>query len=149
MDLKTKKRIAARILKCGIDKVWMDPERLGEIKESITRRDVRNLISQGIIQNVHEVGTSKSRSRIRKLQRKKGRQKGAGSKQGTRHARLSKKQRWIARIRIQRRFLKHLRDKGAINKKTYHLFYKKSKGGFFRSKRHIKVYIEEHGLIKK
>ena len=64
-------------------------------------------------------------------------------------ARLPRKKRWINRIRVQREFLSHLKGKGAIDRKAYRDIYLKSKGGFFRSKRHIKVYIEEHGLGKK
>jgi len=45
--------------------------------------------------------------------------------------------------------LKDLRDKDLVTKKDYHELYLKSKGGFFRSKRHIKLYLEEHRLIKR
>ena len=88
-------------------------------------------------------------SRKTALQKRKGKRKGAGSKKGKKTARLSKKDAWTGRIRIQRRFLKELRDKGIITKNDYHSLYLKSKGGFFRSKRHIKLYIEERGLVKK
>ena len=36
-----------------------------------------------------------------------------------------------------------------IEKKTYQKLYLKAKGGFFRNKRHIKLYLEEYGLLKK
>ena len=55
----------------------------------------------------------------------------------------------MSRIRVQRKFLRNLRAKGVIGKSTYQNIYLKSKGGFYRSKKHIKVYIEERGLGKK
>ncbi len=36
-DLKNQKRLAADILKCGENRVWIDPERGDEVKSSITR----------------------------------------------------------------------------------------------------------------
>ena len=35
-----------------------------------------------------------------------------------------------------------------IDKKTFNDLYRKSKGGFFRSKGHIIVYLEEKGILK-
>ena len=143
------KRLAAQILKCSGKRIWLDSNRLEDIKESITNFDIKNLINQGIIKRKPKVGISGFRIRKKKLQKRKGRQKGLGSRKGKKTARLSKKAGWIARIRIQRIFLKHLKEKDLINKTTYRDIYLKSKGGFFRSKRHMKVYIEEHGLSKK
>ena len=68
---------------------------------------------------------------------------------GGKNSRLTKKDKWVSRIRVQRKFLRNLRAKGVIGKSTYQNIYLKSKGGFFRSKKHIKVYIEERGLGKK
>ena len=42
-----------------------------------------------------------------------------------------------------------LRENNAITKSDYRELYLKSKGGFFRSKRHLKMFIEEKGMIKK
>ena len=81
--------------------------------------------------------------------KRKGKRTGAGSRKGKKTARLSKKDAWMNKVRLQRKFLKELRDKELITKSDYHSLYQKSKGGFFRSKRHIKLYIDEHRLIKK
>ena len=56
---------------------------------------------------------------------------------------------WISKIRAQRKFLKNLRERRLIDKKTYRRLYRLSKGGFFRSIAHLKLYIKEHKLIKK
>ena len=59
-----------------------------------------------------------------------------------------KKRTWINKIRKQREFIKKLLDKELINKKLYRELYLKSKGNFFRSQRHIKLYLEEKGILK-
>ena len=149
MKLIMQKRLAAQILKCSKNGIWLDPNKLGEIKEAITKLDIKNLIRNNTIRKKLSTGVSKFRLRRKKIQKSKGRQKGLGSRKGSKKARLSKKERWINKIRPQRKFLKILKEKEVINPKTYQDIYLKSKGGFSRSKRHIKGYIEEHGLIKK
>jgi len=149
LKLEVQKRLAATIMKCSAKKVWADPKNMSEIKEAITKIDIKSLIKKGLIKRKPDIGISKFRARKIKTQKSKGKQKGAGSRKGKRTARLNKKEAWIGKIRIQRQFLKDLRDKELINTKTYRELYLKSKGGFFRSKRHIKLYLEEHNIIKK
>jgi hypothetical protein len=47
-------------------------------------------------------------------------------------------------VRVQREFIKLLLSKNIITRQAYRGLYLKSKGGYFRSKRHIKLYLEEH-----
>lgn len=140
------KRLAAAILKCSPKRVKLDTEKLKEIKEAITKEDVRQLVKEGNIWKKHKKGISKARHRKIISQKRKGRRKGWGSAKGKKTSRLSKKDAWMSRIRAQRKFLKMLKGKNAIEKRTYRELYLKSKGGFFRSKRHIELYIEEHKL---
>ncbi|MBS3132301.1 50S ribosomal protein L19e [Candidatus Woesearchaeota archaeon] len=149
MNLSTQKRLAAEILKCGGGRVILDQNSLEEIKEAITKADIRGLISRGVIRKVHSAGVSRARANKAKIQRRKGRQKGYGSRKGKSSARLPRKEVWMAGIRVQREFLSVLKEKGAIGNDAYRNLYLKSKGGFFRSKRHIKLYIQEQGLLKK
>ncbi|MBC7219095.1 MAG: 50S ribosomal protein L19e, partial [Hadesarchaea archaeon] len=46
MKLDTKKRLAAKILKVGVNRVWIDPSRLGDVSAAITREDIKRLIKQ-------------------------------------------------------------------------------------------------------
>ena len=69
MELKIQKRLAAQILKCGPGRVWFDSNNLDEIKESITKLDLKNLIRQGIIKRKPAVGVSKVRARKIKLKK--------------------------------------------------------------------------------
>lgn len=145
MKVDTQKRIVADMFGVGRGRVWIDPNRLSEIKESITKADIKSLISDNAIKVKPVKGSSKFRIRKNKEQKRKGRQKGVGSKKGKQR---KGKREWINKIRIQRRFLKELRAKDIINKKIYRNLYLKAKGGFFRSKRHIKLYLTEHRLGK-
>ena len=142
------KRLAAGIFKCSPSKVSFNPEKLSEIKEAITTQDVKTLISDGIIKRVRSNEQSRSRARFRASQRSKGRQRGPGSRKGRASARLSGKSKWMGRIRLQRAFLSELKAAKAISQSTYRDLYMKSKGGFFRSKRHMELYITERGLKK-
>jgi len=133
--------MAASILKCGINRVWMDPDRAEDATEAVTRNDIRGLINSGVIKALRKKGISKGRIRKRKMQKKKGRRKGIGSRGGTTYARLPKKRRWIQKIRPQRKMLKELRDKGEIDKKTYRKLYRHASGGMFKSKAHLKSHL--------
>ena len=149
MKFTVQKRLAASVLGCSADKVWFDNSQLEKIKEAITRADVRSLINSGLIQRKADKGISRGRARKRHTQKQKGRQKGQGKRKGKKTARAPKKRNWINKVRTQRNFLKDLKEHANITNTVYRSLYSKSKGGFFRSKRHIKLYLEEHKLFKK
>ncbi len=149
MELKLQKRLAAEVLKCSPKRVIFDSEQLTEIKEGITKGDIRSLVKKGAMKKVQIAGISRSRAKERQQQRKKGRQRGYGSRKGTKNARLSQKWQWINRIRVQREFLKELRNKQHVGAGAYHMLYRKAKGGFFRSLRHLRIYMSENKLFGK
>jgi len=149
MKLTNQKRLAASALKASEKRIWLDQSGLTEIKEAITKADIKSLINKGVIGAKPKRGISKARTRQRKTQKSKGRQKGSGTKKGKKTARLPQKLRWMKKIRIQRIFLKELKTKELITTKTFNILYKKSKGNFFRSVRHMKLYLGEHELVNK
>jgi len=149
MRFKIQKRLAARVLKSTEKNIKFDSDRLDEIKDAITKADIKSLIKDKAIKAKKRVGISSFRTRKIQKQKSKGRRRGPGSKKSGVNARITKKRRWINHVRVQRKFLRNLRDKSAIDKSSYRSLYMKSKGGFFRSKRHLKMYIEERGFIKK
>ncbi len=148
MKLKTQKRLAAGVLKCSPKRVIFDTERLDEIKEAITKTDIKILVSDKGIKKADEKGISRGRARKAHEQKKKGRRRGLGSRKGKYKARMPKKRRWINTIRIQRRLLKELRDKKMLSTNDYRKSYRKAKGGFFRNLAHVKLYLNENKLIK-
>jgi len=38
MDLRNQRRLAAEILKCGENRVWIDPEEVEEVEKAVTRK---------------------------------------------------------------------------------------------------------------
>ncbi|MBI2656875.1 50S ribosomal protein L19e [Candidatus Woesearchaeota archaeon] len=147
--LDVQRRLAAQILKCGRNRIRFDADRLDDIKEAITKTDVRSLIGNGTISKKRQLSTSRFWARSRKKQKSHGKQKGFGSRKGKKTARLNPKRAWMNKIRLQRSFIKSLRDKDAVTITGYHELYMKSKGGFFRSLKHLKLYASERSLIKK
>ena len=149
MDLKNQKRIAAKVLKSGRSRVYFDPERLSDISEALTKADIRSLVSDGAIRAKPVSSNSRGRARRIASQKRKGRRKGPGSRKGASGTRMPRKRLWVTRIRVQREFIKMLKEKKLLNPKSYRNLYNMAKSGLFRSKRHIKLYIDEQKLIEK
>ena len=148
MKLTLQKRLAATLKKASKKRVHFDPEALSDLKEAITKNDTRALLKDGTITISQKKGVSRARANKKATQRRKGLQKGAGKRKGSANARTSEKLVWMRRMRNQRAFLKELKVKNKISSETFTSLYLKSKGGFFRSKTHIKLYVDEHGLIQ-
>ncbi len=148
MDVSFQRRLAAEVLGVGVHRVWVDPNHIKEVAQAMTKDDIRELIKKGYIKALPEEGTSRHRARHRHEQRKKGRQRGHGSRKGKKTARNDPKREWINRIRALRKLLRILRDKGIIDRKLYRKAYRLAKGGFFRSKRHLLMWLKEQGVEK-
>jgi len=146
MQLTNQKRLAAKILKCGENRVWVNPDYIDEIASSVQADDIREFIEEGLIRAKAIKGTSRVRARTRLEQRRKGRQKGQGKRMGTSNARNPRKIRWMRTIRSQRRALKDLRDEEQINKSEYRRYYLKAKGGSYRSIAHMRSQMTLEGV---
>ena len=149
MKLTVQKRLAASVLSCSPKRVHLAPDRINDIKEAITKADIKSLIGEGTITKTPIKGVSRARANKRLVQRRKGLQRGPGKRKGKKTALVSRKDSWMSKIRIQRVFLKELREKEIISQTIFKDLYGKSKGGFFRNKRHIKIYIDENELARK
>ncbi len=148
MNLKNQRRMAASLLKCGVNRVWIDPLRMEDVADAITRTDIRIQIDAGAIKAKQKRGISRGRTRYYRGQRKKGRGRGQGSRKGTSKARKPKKERWIQTIRPIRERLRELRDEGKIDVSTYRKFYLQAKGGVFKSKSHLETHLRSGGYLK-
>ena len=142
MDLTNQRRMAAQILKCGQNRVYLNPNNTEDIAEAVTRQDVRKLIHEGVIHSKQKKGISNARLKERQAQKDSGKRKGHGSRKGARYARFPKKRRWINTIRPIRRVLREYRDGGYISGETYRKYYRHSSGGMFRSISHMKTHIK-------
>lgn len=148
MKLRIQKRLAAGVLNTSQSNIRFDESRLEDIKESITKIDIKSLIKDKAIWAKEKPGASRGRARKRQLQRSKGKRKGQGSRKGRATSRNPRKRLWVAHVRKQRDLIKTLKEKGILSKEGHSSLYKKIKGGFFRSERHLKGYINEKGFAK-
>lgn len=147
-DLRNQRRMASELLKCGVNRVWMDQDRLDEIAKAVTKEDIRILINGKAVKTRAIQGISNNRKKYSKSQKNKGRRKGHGSRKGAKYARMPKKERWIKTIRPLRSYLRKLRDEKQISPSVYRKYYMKAKGGEFRSKHHLETQLISGGQIK-
>ena len=147
-DLRNQRRMAAQLLKCGVNRVWMDQDRTDEIAKAVTKGDIRILINGKAIKSRQVQGISSGRKKYAEKQKIKGRRRGHGSRKGAKYARLPKKERWMRKIRPLRTYLRGLRDEKKIDQSVYRKYYMKAKGGEFRSKRHLETHLISDGIIK-
>lgn len=149
-NLRYQRQLAAKLLKCGRDRVWISNEYRQDqerVEEAITRADIRQLISWGVIQKRQKKGISRGRYRQRQAQRAKGRRRGHGSRKGAKGARTPRKQAWMGRIRAQRRLLAQLREEQALEPSKYRLYYRRSKGGMYHSRAHLLAHLRSEGAL--
>ena len=147
-DLANQRRLAADILDCGEGRVWIDPASQEELEDSVTRGDIRSAIKAGVIRRKKVRGTSRGRARRRAVELAKGRHAGPGSRRGTPSSRVPRKERWIRRIRAQRKLLQELRATKKIPPSVYREFYRRAKGGMFRSRAHLMVNLRLAGHLR-
>jgi large subunit ribosomal protein L19e len=126
MNLKKKKQLAARTLGIGKNRIILDRNRLEEVKEAITRQDIRDLKKQGIIK------IKEKRGRKKKKERKTKRREGSKKKR-----RKKRKQEYVKMIRKMRRILKNLKEKQKISKEEYWDLRNKIKARKFRDSKHL------------
>lgn len=141
-DLSNQRKLAAKVLKVGLGRVWLDPEASADIASAITREDIKNLIAEGKIRRKQAKGVSRARARARAAKRAYGHRRGHGSRKGAKGARRPRKEQWITKIRALRRRLRELRAEGLIDSSEHFRLYRKAKGGEYRSIAHMEAHIE-------
>ncbi len=137
------KELVADIYGVGAHRVRIDPARLAEVEEALTKDDLRGLVARGVIEILPKRSPSRHRARYLHAQKRKGRRRGFGSRKGTPGARLRRKLGWMLKIRAIRRFLKQLRTEGKISSAEYRRIYLLAKGGHVRSKKHVVEILED------
>lgn len=164
-DVSSQRRMASDLLKVGMHRVWINPEHLERVSGAITREDVRRLIAKGIMAKAPAPGTSRGRlrARVKIIEKKVKDEKGVetirkvrikprrheGSRKGKLHSIVDGKRVWINKVRPIRRYLKALRAQQDISRRDYRRLYLLAKGGFFRNRSHLKLYIGKEGLLPK
>jgi large subunit ribosomal protein L19e len=145
-DLSNQRRLAAQILKIGQNRVWIDPERMSDVEGAITREEIRKLVHEKIIVSLPEKGVSRSRAKVIHEKKRKGRRQGPGSFTGTPHARVTKKEAWMIRIRSLRRKLRELKANRTITEESYTQYYRMAGSGRFESIADLERFLKAHDL---
>ncbi len=147
-DVKTQKRIAAEVLKIGASRVWVNPEAAVDVSQAMTRDDVRELITQGLIQEKPAKKQTRKRAKKRVELKRKRKATGHGKRKGTAGGRKSDKAKWMERVRSQRRFLRKLKEEGKIDKTVYRRYYLRVKGGDYDNIKQLRESMKTDGVLK-
>src|SRR3989344_6529805 len=134
MKLNKKKELAAKTLEVGKSRIIFEKSRLEEIKEAITRQDIRDLVAGGAI----KIKPVKGR---KKKERKKSRSAGNIRKKVNK-----RKQIYVKLTRKLRGYTRELKEQGRINREIYIILRRKIKAKMFRDKRHLQEYIKTIGV---
>jgi large subunit ribosomal protein L19e len=148
-DLSGQRRLAARILKIGQNRVWINPERMDDVEGAITREEVRKLIHEKVIVSSPEQGVSRSRAKVIRAKKLKGRRSGPGSIKGAAHANVTQKEAWMIKIRALRRKLRDLKARKVIAETTYTQYYRMAGSGRFESIADLERNLKAHDLWRK
>jgi len=135
MNLSKKKQLASKTLKVGKGRIIFVKSRVNEIKEAITKQDIRDLEKEGAIV-IREI-----RGRKTKIRKKKKRSPGK-----IRKIAKSRKKEYVIHTRKLRSYLSDVNKKGEVAKEDVIDIRKKIRNRKFRSKTHLKEYI---GSLKK
>ncbi|MCL4553436.1 MAG: 50S ribosomal protein L19e [Candidatus Marsarchaeota archaeon] len=144
MTIKFAKRVAASIMRRGVNAIRIKPGSYDEVDKALTRDDVRKLIGTGSVFAVGEKHNASTRSKRLHQKRSEGRSRGPGWRRGTQKARRGRV--WEKKVRSQRLFLKKLKSMGKVDTKTFNRLYGQIKGNAYASKGALVLHLEDQGI---
>ena len=132
MNLRKKKELAARTLKVGKERIVFIHSRKGEIKEVITKQDIRDLVESGAI------GVKEVKGKKKLVKKKKSPGPGKVRKKVNR-----RKKDYVTMTRKLRKYAREMLSRGRISKEELKEIRKRIRNRTFKSKANLKNYMEE------
>lgn len=135
MKLDKKKALAAKVLGIGRGRIIFVEPRLNEIKEAITKDDIRSLKADGAI-IIREIKGRRSK------QKKKVRKSPGNIKKNAKNS----KREYMLITRKLRKYISELKNKNLLTRDNIADLRKKIKNRYFKSKSQLKEYLEEQKI---
>ena len=129
MNLKKKKELAKRTFSVGENRIVFAESRLHDIKEAITKQDIRDLRQDGAI----IIKEKKGGRKVRKKRRK--------SIGNIRKGMKKRKKDYVVLTRKLRKYVSEMKKQGKISKEEADEIRKKIRNKIFKSKLHLKEQI--------
>jgi large subunit ribosomal protein L19e len=132
MNLRNKKTLASNALKVGRERVVFLKSRINDIKEAITKQDIKDLKQEGAIL-VKDIG-----GRKKNVKRK--------NKRGTGKIRKKvnvRKQEYVIMTRKLRKIVAGMKVRGELDKTEVKDIRNKIRNRIFKSGAHLKKYVKE------
>lgn len=130
MNLRSKKELAAKALKVGKERIVFVKERLEDIKEAITKQDIRDLKQEGAIKVKNISGRKKN---VKKKSRR--------SPGNVRKKVNTRKRDYVIMTRKLRSYVAEMKKQGRLSAEEVKELRKKIRNKMFRSKAHLREHI--------
>lgn len=137
MKLEAKKELVARALKVGKNRIVFNTERLSELKEAITKQDIKDLKSSGAI-HIKEVAGRKTKKK-RKTRRREG---------SIKKTVKNSKEKYVTLTRKLRTYISYLKKTGQISPEKVSEIRKEIRASAFRSLANMKERIAQADTVK-
>jgi large subunit ribosomal protein L19e len=133
MNLSKKKALASRALNMGKGRIVFVKSRIDEIKEAITKQDIRDLKKEGAI-IIKDVKGRKKNPKKKKKKRSVG---------NIRKKVKTRKKDYVTLTKKLRAYVLELKNQGKLSSEEITDIRKKIRNKNFRSKNNLKEYVEE------
>jgi len=130
MNLSKKKSLAAKTLRVGKDRIVFVKSRLEDIKEAITKQDIKDLQKEGAI------FVKKIKGKKKNLKRKNKRSTGNIRKKVN-----QRKKKYVIMTRKLRKYVKELKNQGKLSREEVQSIRKKIRNKHYKSLGNLKEYI--------
>ena len=130
MNLKNKKSLATRTLNVGRERIVFLKSRLEEIKDAITKQDIKDLKNDGAI-IVKDI-------KGRKKKVKKSKKRGVGK---IKKKVKKRKQQYVIMTRKLRKYVLEMKKQGRLSREDVIEIRKRIRNKKYKSKAHLKEYI--------